>query len=61
LINPNVALLDEVGGGDNAAAIGPGDREHQPQVALDHRLLGPLVALFDPLGERYLLGGGQEC
>jgi len=32
-----------------------GNRYHEPQVGLDHAVLGPLVASLDQLGELDLL------
>ena len=37
-----------------------GDRDHQSQVRVDHALLRGRVSPFDPLGERDLLGRGQQ-
>ena len=36
------------------------DRDHEPQVRVDHALLGAEVAALDTLRERDLVGGGEE-
>jgi hypothetical protein len=36
------------------------DRDHEPQVRVDHPLLGGVVATLHALRERDLLGGGQQ-
>jgi hypothetical protein len=53
-------LLDQVQERQAAAEVALGDRDDQPQVGLDHRLLGGHVAALDALGERHLLLGGQQ-
>src|SRR5205085_4347358 len=54
------ALLDQVEERQALIAIVLGDRDDQPQVRLDHRLLGLHVAALDLLRELDLLGGVQE-
>jgi hypothetical protein len=56
----NGSLLDKVVERNASAAVRSRDGVHQPQVALDHLFLGVEIAPLDPLGERDLLGGGQE-
>ena len=53
-------LLDEVQERQAAAEVALGDRDDQPQVGLDHVLLGGHVAALDALGERHLLVGGEQ-
>src|SRR5660398_210771 len=36
------------------------DRDHQPQIGLDHLVFGALVTGFNPLGERYFLFLGEK-
>ncbi len=55
------ALLDQVEERQPLVAVVLGDRHHQPQVRLDHLLLGVEVAALDPLGEVDLLLGGQQA
>ena len=45
---PHVALLDQVQQGQAAVRVALGDRDHQPEVGLDHRVLGRHVVLLDP-------------
>jgi hypothetical protein len=52
---PQRSLLDEVEEREPAAEIALRDRDDEPQVRLDHVLLGPLVAALDALRERDLL------
>ena len=54
------ALLDQVEEGEPASEVGLGDRHHQPQVGLDHLLLGLHVAALDPAGECDLLLRRQQ-
>jgi len=54
------ALLDEIEEGETATAVALRDRHHETEVGLDHLLLGRLVARLDPLGEAYLVGGGEQ-
>ena len=54
------ALLDQVEEGQAAAAVALGDRDDEPQVGLDHLLLGRLVAELDALGEPDLVRGGEQ-
>ena len=54
------ALLDQVEEGEAAAAVALGDRDDEPEVRLDHLLLGVLVAGLDALGEVDLVCGGEQ-
>ena len=54
------ALLDQVQERDAQAAVTLGDRHDEPEVRLDHHALRDRVAALDALGERNLLGRGQE-
>ena len=54
------ALLDQVQERQPAAQVALRDRDDEPQVRLDHLLLGDHVAALDALGERDLLVGGQQ-
>ena len=54
------ALLDQVEKRQPLVAIVLRDRDHQPQVRLDHLLLGVQVPPPDPLGELNLLLGAQQ-
>jgi hypothetical protein len=54
------SLLDEIRVGHAATAKRPRQRDHQPQVALDHLVPGAGIAALDPLREPHLLGGGQQ-
>ena len=53
-------LLDQVLELNATPAITLGDREHQPQVAFDHLLLGMHITALDALGQTGLLGGAQR-
>ena len=53
-------LLDEVEERQALVAVVLGDRDDEPQVRLDHALLGLHVAALDALRELDLLRGGQE-
>ena len=55
------ALLDQVEERQALVAVVLGDRDDQPQVGLDHLLLGVEVAALDALGEIDLLLGGQQA
>ena len=57
---PHRPLLDEVQERKPPAQVRLGDRDHQPQVGLDHLLLRPDVAALDPLGQRDLLVGREQ-
>jgi len=57
---PERALLDEVQERQPAAQVALGDGHDEPQVGLDHLLLGLHVAALDALGERHLLLGGEQ-
>ena len=57
---PDRALLDQIQEADAVAAVLLGDRHDQPQVGLDHPLLGCLVPRLDPLGELLLLVLGEQ-
>ena len=46
--------------GQALVAVVLGDRDDEPQVGLDHLLLGGEVAALDPLGELDLFGRGQQ-
>ena len=52
---PERSLLDEVQERQAAAEVALGDRHDEPQVGLDHVLLGRHVAALDALGEPDLL------
>ena len=54
------ALLDQVQKRQPLIAVVLRDRDDQPQVGLDHPLLGVQLAALDPLGEIDLLLGGQQ-
>ena len=54
------ALLDEVQEGQPGALVLLGDRDHEPQVRVDHAVLGVEVAALDALGEVDLLGRRQQ-
>src|SRR5207302_10402161 len=49
------ALLDQVEKRKPLVPVTLGDRDHQPQVRLDHLLLGGERAALDPLGQLDLL------
>jgi hypothetical protein len=53
-------LLDEIEERQALVAVVLRDRDDEPQVRLDHLLLGGHVALLDPLRELDLVGGGQQ-
>ncbi len=55
------ALLDQVQQRQAAADVALGDRDDQPQVGLDHVLLGGDVAALDPLRQGDLLGGASAA
>ena len=54
------SLLDQVEEGDAEAAVALRDRDHEPEVRLDHAALGDEVAALDHLRELDLLGGVQQ-
>src|SRR3954462_13333459 len=54
------ALLDEVVQGEAVALVAAGDGDDEPQVRVDHAVLGEEVAALDALGELDLLGGLQQ-
>ena len=54
------ALLDEVTQGEALALVLTRHGDHQPQVRVDHPVLGDHVAPLDALGQHDLLGGGQQ-
>src|SRR3954469_19066324 len=54
------ALLHEIVVGSSTLAIPPREPMDEPQVALDHLLLGGEVTPLDALGELDLLGGREE-
>ncbi len=53
-------LLDQVEERQALVAVVLGDRDDEPQVGLDHVLLGAVVAALDALGELDLLGRRQQ-
>ena len=55
------ALLDQVEERQPLVAVVLGDRDDQPQVRLDHLLLGVERAALDPLGEIDLLLGASAA
>src|SRR6202020_2189462 len=55
------ALLDEILVGRSTPAVPLRQRMNQPQVPLDHLLLGSEVTTLDALGERDLLGGREPA
>ena len=57
---PERTLLDQVQERQAAAEVALGDRDDQPQVGLDHVLLGGHVAALDALGERRPPVGGEQ-
>ena len=57
---PERALLDQVEEGQALVAVVLGDRDDEPQVRLDHLLLGVEVAALDALGEVDLLLRGEQ-
>ena len=57
---PDRPLLDQVEERQPLVAVALGDRDDEPEVGLDHRLLGGVVAALDPLRELDLLRGGQQ-
>src|SRR2546426_6115006 len=36
------------------------DRDHEPEVRVDHQLLGRAVTALDALRERHLIGSGEQ-
>src|SRR3954452_10447325 len=54
------ALLDQVAEREPVALVLAGHRHDQPQVRVDHPVLGVDVALLDALCELDLLGGGEQ-
>ena len=54
------AFLDQVEERQALVAVVLRDRDDEPQVGLDHPLLGERVVGLDPLRELDLLGGGQQ-
>jgi hypothetical protein len=57
---PERALLDQVEEGQALVAVVLGDRDHEPEVRLDHALLGGAFAALDPLRELDLLRGSEQ-
>jgi hypothetical protein len=57
---PEHSLLNEVLHRQAVALVAPGLGDDQPQVRIDHSLLGGQVAALDPLGQLDLLGGGEQ-
>ena len=56
----DVALLDQVEERQAAAGVAPCDRHHEAQVGLDQPPARAQVAALERLGQRHLLGGGQQ-
>ena len=54
------ALLDQVQEREAATQVALRDRHHEPQVRLDHLLLGGHVAALDAPRQRHLLVGRQQ-
>src|SRR5215213_8309481 len=54
------ALLDEIEERQSLVPVALRDRDDEPEVRLDHRLLGRVVATLDPLGELHLLRGREQ-
>ena len=59
-IEADDAVLDQIAERHAATAVALGDRDHEPQVRVDHALLRSLIALLDRLGEDDFLGRGQQ-
>ena len=57
---PEDALLDQVEQRELRALVLLRDRDDEPEVRVDHPVLGGEVAALDPLGEVDLLGGRQQ-
>src|SRR4051794_41515297 len=55
------ALLHEIVVGSPTPAVPPRERMDEPQVALDHLLLGRDVTTLDALGELDLLGRREQA
>src|SRR6202042_3722303 len=53
-------LLDEIAQRDALRLVPLRDRDDQPQVAVDHPLLGGHIAALDPLRELDLFRGGEQ-
>src|SRR5439155_7776606 len=56
----DVAFLDQVEKRQSTSGVAPGDGDDEPQVGLDQAPAGAQVAALERLGQRDLLGGGQE-
>src|SRR3954452_19459248 len=54
------AFLDQVTQGEALALVLTRYRDHQPEVGVDHPVLGHHVAALDALGQLDLLGGGEQ-
>ena len=54
------SLLDQVLHRQAVTLIAPGLRDDEPEVRVDHPLLGGKVTALDPLGELGLLSRGQQ-
>src|SRR5439155_25642492 len=59
-VEPDDAVLDQVEQWDVVSLIALGDRDHEPEVGVDHALLGRGIAALDPLRERYLFGRREQ-
>src|SRR5918997_1755901 len=57
---PQHPLLDEVAQGESLALVLAGDRDHEPQVRVDHAVLGLEIAALDPLRQLDLLLRPQQ-
>jgi hypothetical protein len=54
------ALLDQVAERQTLTLVLARDRDHEPQVRVDHAVLGLEVAALDALGQLDLLLGGEQ-
>ena len=59
-VQPDDAVLDQVEQRDVVSLVALRDRDHEPQVGVDHPLLGRGVTALDPLGQRDLFGCGEQ-
>ncbi len=58
---PDRAFLDQVEERQPLVPVALRDRDDEPEVCLDHRLLGAVVASLDPLGELDLLRCSEQA